>query len=67
MAGVLYPCLYDLPKEGTDVAHSRLNNDFDMEDARELSTHFAAPHPATMVAAISARRPFLAGDVPLRE
>ena len=46
----LYSCLYDLPKEGANLANSRPNNDLDMEDARELSTLFADSHSATVVA-----------------
>ena len=68
MTGVnLYSCPYDQPKEGANLAHSRLNNDFEMEVARGLPTLFADPQPATVVAAISARRLFLAREVPLRE
>ena len=63
----LYSCPYDQAKEGANLAHSRLNNDFEMEGARELSTLFTDPHPATVVAAISARRLFLAREVPLLE
>ena len=67
MAGVLDPCLYDLPKEGTDVAHSKLNSDFDIEECRDLSAHFSNPQLATVVPAIVARRLFLAEEVPLLE
>ena len=68
MTGVnLYPRSDVQPKEGAYLTHNRLNNDFDMEDARELSTLFADPQPATVVPATSARCLFHAKEVPLLE
>ena len=45
--------------------HSKLNNKFDVEDARDLSDLFSNPQPATVMPAISTRRLSLAGEKPV--
>ena len=66
MAGAnLYPCLHDQTQDEARLAHSKLNNNFDIEDARELSALFSNSQPVTITPAISARLLFLAGEKPL--
>ena len=60
----LYPSLHDQTLEEAKVAHSKLNNNFDLEDAHDLSELFSNPQPAVMPA-ISTRRLFLAEEKPL--
>ena len=61
----LHPCIHDQTQDKARLAHSKLGNDFDLEDARELSTLFSNPQPSTTTPAISARRLFLTGEKPL--
>ncbi|KAK0511356.1 hypothetical protein JMJ35_005929 [Cladonia borealis] len=53
---------FPLSKEEGSLAHSKLNNTFDMENAHELSRLLSEPEPVTVVPAISARRQFLRGE-----
>ena len=61
----LYPCLHDQTQDEARLAHSKLNNNFDIEDARELSALFSNSQPVTITPAILARRLVLATEKPL--
>ena len=68
MTGVnLRPCLHDQTQDEARLAHSNLNNNFDIEDAHELSALFSNSQPLTITPAFSARRLFPAGERPLTD
>ena len=60
----LWPCLHDQTQNEAWLAHSKLDNNFNIEDARELSTLFSTSQPTMVIPAISARRLSLSGEKP---
>ena len=61
----VFPVYHDQTLDEARLAHSKLNINFDIEDARELSTLFSSAPPAIVMPAILMRQLFLVGERPL--